>query len=64
MLKMKFTNEPSDNPYIVRAIGVPPCLTTKFIKRTYWRSGKSTQISVSVVVAGTPCKMAAAMPTI
>jgi hypothetical protein len=30
--------------------------------RTYWRSGNSSQISVSKVVAGTPWRMAAVIP--
>ena len=50
--------------YKVGDKAVPPCLKTRFISRTYWRFGRSTQISVSSVVAGTPCRIAPLIPTI
>jgi len=55
-LGRKFTSVSSTSAATVGANMVPPNRTMIAVKRTKRRSGRSTQISVSRVVAGTPLK--------
>ena len=53
-LGRKFTSVSSSSAATVGANMVPPSRTIIAVNRTNWRSGSSTQKSVSMVVAGTP----------